>query len=459
MPKALTCSECSAPLEAQSLGPTVRCSYCGSVLILPETLRGDLRTSGLGASVDRALQLAEVARLLRGGNKIAAIKLYREITGVGLKEAKDAVERLEAGQPVTLTGTTGHLVGGGSTSFGAHAHGAKRGGSSAAVAIVVGLIVVSAILIALIGGVTAFFAMRTPVPTPPPPQPAPPQPPPRPAIPWPVAPTAPTGLSSPVFEFGSEGIGASQFKDARSVAVDGEGRIYVGEYTGGRVQVFDAQGRFLTQWMVDPKPVLLNLAADRRGTVYAVHPGGIVRYEGPTGARLGELGLASGGRRESYEDAVAALDGSLYAIGNDSDIVRIAPDGRVLSRVKAAERAGDDVSFDKLAVDGVGNVYALGQWDEFVYKFAPDGRFVTRFGGEGREPGQLSTPYSIAVDGQGRVYVADTGRGIQVFDANGRHVGAIGDGVVMGLAINDAGEIFASHRNDSKIVKYAPVAP
>lgn len=30
------------------------------------------------------------------GNKIQAIKLYREQTGVGLKEAKDAVEKLEA---------------------------------------------------------------------------------------------------------------------------------------------------------------------------------------------------------------------------------------------------------------------------------------------------------------------------------------------------------------------------
>lgn len=33
--------------------------------------------------------------LLRGGQKIHAIKLYREITGSGLKEAKDAVEHLE----------------------------------------------------------------------------------------------------------------------------------------------------------------------------------------------------------------------------------------------------------------------------------------------------------------------------------------------------------------------------
>lgn len=34
--------------------------------------------------------------LLFSGRKIEAIKLYREVTGIGLKEAKDAVEELEA---------------------------------------------------------------------------------------------------------------------------------------------------------------------------------------------------------------------------------------------------------------------------------------------------------------------------------------------------------------------------
>jgi ferritin-like metal-binding protein YciE len=36
----------------------------------------------------------EVVALAREGKKIPAIKAYREITGAGLKEAKDAVERI-----------------------------------------------------------------------------------------------------------------------------------------------------------------------------------------------------------------------------------------------------------------------------------------------------------------------------------------------------------------------------
>jgi ribosomal protein L7/L12 len=38
--------------------------------------------------------MAEVAALLRQNRKIEAIKVYREQTGVGLKEAKDVIDRM-----------------------------------------------------------------------------------------------------------------------------------------------------------------------------------------------------------------------------------------------------------------------------------------------------------------------------------------------------------------------------
>jgi ribosomal protein L7/L12 len=48
---------------------------------------------------DRAFE-DEVATLLERGQKIEAIKRYRERTGVGLKEAKDAVEAIQRGESV-----------------------------------------------------------------------------------------------------------------------------------------------------------------------------------------------------------------------------------------------------------------------------------------------------------------------------------------------------------------------
>lgn len=42
-------------------------------------------------------QMNAIADALRGGNKIEAIKLHREATGLGLKESKDEIEAIEAG--------------------------------------------------------------------------------------------------------------------------------------------------------------------------------------------------------------------------------------------------------------------------------------------------------------------------------------------------------------------------
>ena len=42
------------------------------------------------------IQSPEIQEALRRGNKIEAIKIYRELTGVGLAEAKQAIERLES---------------------------------------------------------------------------------------------------------------------------------------------------------------------------------------------------------------------------------------------------------------------------------------------------------------------------------------------------------------------------
>jgi hypothetical protein len=42
-------------------------------------------------------QMNAIADALRAGNKIEAVKLHREATGSGLKEAKDEIEAIEAG--------------------------------------------------------------------------------------------------------------------------------------------------------------------------------------------------------------------------------------------------------------------------------------------------------------------------------------------------------------------------
>ena len=55
-------------------------------------------------------KLNEIRSLAASGDKIAAIKLYREATGVGLAEAQDAVEALARGQGVSFPSMAAQAV-------------------------------------------------------------------------------------------------------------------------------------------------------------------------------------------------------------------------------------------------------------------------------------------------------------------------------------------------------------
>jgi DNA-binding beta-propeller fold protein YncE len=263
----------------------------------------------------------------------------------------------------------------------------------------------------------------------------------------------PDAFATQILNFGSDGIGPGMFKDARSLAVDGSGKIYVGEYTGGRIQVFDPAGKFLTQWTVDPKMPLRGLAADRKGTVYVVQHGTITRHEGETGKLLSEVNYAGGG---GFDDLSMSPDGGFVAAwySNRDDVVRFNSAGEVTRTIRAAisSTSGDSELNTRVAIDGLGNIYALGSFNNAVFKFGPDGKFLTRFGDNGDQPGQFHAPFAIAVDGKGRVYVSDI-KGVQVFDGNGRYLKVFKpDGLAFQMVFNDNNEMFIAARNH--VLKY-----
>jgi sugar lactone lactonase YvrE len=261
-------------------------------------------------------------------------------------------------------------------------------------------------------------------------------------------------FANELLTFGSEGIGPGMFTDARSIAVDGAGRIYVGEYTGGRIQVFDPEGKFLSQWTVgDRKTLIRGMAADRKGTVYVAHGGSIERYKGETGEALGPLKY----ERSGADDVSVGADGGLVAAWHASrdDIVVFDPNGKAQLTIPAAisSASGDSELAMRVAVDGAGYIYALGRFNDGVFKFGRDGKFMNRFGSSGDQPGQFRAAYSIAVDGYGRVYVGDM-KGIQVFDANGRFLTLLTlKGMAFGMVFNDKNELFVVARD--RVIKYA----
>lgn len=261
--------------------------------------------------------------------------------------------------------------------------------------------------------------------------------------------TDPNAFATTTLKFGSEGIGPGMFKDARSIAVDGSGRIYVGEYSGGRIQIFDSEGKFITQWMVDAKMPLRGLAADRNGVVYVVQSGTITRHEGETGKALGTISYPEGW---GFDHIRTAADGGLVAswYKNRDDIVRFNSSGQVVRTIRAAiSSVTDDSELDTdVAIDGLGNIYALGSFNNAVFKFSPEGKYLTKFGDAGDQPGQFRAPSTIAVDGKGRVFVSDI-KGVQVFDTNGRYLTTFNPGgIASGMVFNDKNELFIAARKE-----------
>jgi outer membrane protein assembly factor BamB/DNA-directed RNA polymerase subunit RPC12/RpoP len=99
MLKTLHCPSCHASLDLpENLAqPTIKCPYCSTTVIVPEDLRETM--SGTNANTEAVIQ--EIMQLIQNGQKIEAIKRYREAYRVDLKTAKDAVDALEVGWQVT----------------------------------------------------------------------------------------------------------------------------------------------------------------------------------------------------------------------------------------------------------------------------------------------------------------------------------------------------------------------
>jgi len=74
-----------------------------------------------------------------------------------------------------------------------------------------------------------------------------------------------------------------------------------------------------------------------------------------------------------------------------------------------------------ISVDGTGNVYVADLANHRVQVFDSGGRFLGKWGSWGHDTGKFEDPCGIAVDGAGNVYVADSPRHrVQIFDGNGR---------------------------------------
>jgi DNA-binding beta-propeller fold protein YncE len=256
-----------------------------------------------------------------------------------------------------------------------------------------------------------------------------------------------------VLEFGGQGSGAGMFSDARHVGVDAGGAIYVADYSGGRVQVFDAQGQFQTQWVVgdgDNDVYITGMAVARDGGVYLAYGSELFHHDGGTGELLEQVEYVDGW---GFGDVATLADGGLVAAWykNRDDIIVFDRNGQAVTVMQEAISGvtGDTEVTIRVAADGLGNIFALGQLSEAIFHFSPQGDYINRIGSGGDEAGQFRAAGDIAVDNQSRIYVSDIS-GIQVFASDGRYLSTISTptrAYAYGLAFDDDNYLYVVSNN------------
>jgi DNA-binding beta-propeller fold protein YncE len=166
------------------------------------------------------------------------------------------------------------------------------------------------------------------------------------------------------------------------------------------------------------------VAAGDDGRVYVCH-----RLQ-PTVLIVNSAGAVTGalGKDSITDPHGIATDerGNVYVADRDRHVVLIFDaDGRLIQELGTRDRAAAEGPFNHptdVAVAQDGTIFvADGYGNSRVHVFSSDGRYSRSWGAHGRGPGQFRVPHGIAVDTEGRVFVADRENDrVQVFDSDGK---------------------------------------
>jgi sugar lactone lactonase YvrE len=168
----------------------------------------------------------------------------------------------------------------------------------------------------------------------------------------------------------------------RGVAADAEGNVYVADTANHRIQKFDRDGRFLSQW--------------------------------------GSQGSDSDQFSQPYGVAADAAGNVYVADTANHRIQKFSQNGNFLGQWGGRGNGEGEFFFPRdVATDAAGNVYVADTGNHLIQMFDQDGRFLSQWGGEGSSRGRFYQPYGVVTDAAGTIYVADTGnRRIQKFQVS-----------------------------------------
>ena len=181
------------------------------------------------------------------------------------------------------------------------------------------------------------------------------------------------------------------------VATDSHDRVYVFQRKDPPVLVFERDGTYLGAW-------------------------GTGEVRDPHGLKIVDDIVYTTDRSDSVTKSFT-LDGEpLLRLGQPG----VHSDTGCTGAPWLAERAAGPFNHPtEMIAHPNGDIYVTdGYRNARVHRFTRDGQLVASWGTPGKEPGQFHLPHSIAIDPEGRLYVADrANRRIQIFTPEGEFLG------------------------------------
>lgn len=172
--------------------------------------------------------------------------------------------------------------------------------------------------------------------------------------------------------WGEKGTAKGQFSNPVGICKDAKGDLYVCEYgDSDRVQKFSVDGKFLLSF-------------------------------GKGGTEKGEFQRPSG---------LFWHQGKVYVADAVNDRIQVFNDNGTISSMIAQNNAEKKLFYlpYDLCLGNDETLYVVEYGNSCISKLTLDGKLIGKFGSAGAARGQLQTPWGVAMDSAGRVFIADTG--------------------------------------------------
>jgi len=188
--------------------------------------------------------------------------------------------------------------------------------------------------------------------------------------------------------------------------------------------------------------------------------------DGTVSGAFGEYG-GEPGKLQCPRSVTVDNDGNIYVVDTwNHRVQKFSPTGQFLLDLGGfGEPWGSDEADGKFsypygaAVDSEGNIYVSDFNNNRLQKFDAQGKFVMKWGTEGRQDGQVSHPAGLTIDKEDRLYLADLGNGrIQRFTTDGKFDGKIEDDSLSepyDVAVDANGDVYAVDFGMHQVRKYS----